>query len=219
MFPSCILYALAELLIPELARCNAAESTQRISYLVRRSLKVAMLYGLLFGGLMFLMAEPLCIKLYGSTSAVRYLQLYSLLIPMLYCDAITDSMTKGLGQQKVCVRYNIITSLLDVAFLFILLPRYGMNGYYFSFFVTHGLNFLLSLRRLIRITQVKLRYRQPIAAAIATLLAVILSLFLDSPVLSAAACLVIMGCLLFLLRVVNLTDIRWVQGLIKGKHA
>ena len=219
MFPAAILFSLAELLIPEMARCAAAGSQERIRYLVRQSLHSTMVYSFLICGVMIVVADSLCMKLYENADAGMMLKRYAIMIPMLYCDAIIDAMTKGLGQQKVCVRYNIITSLLDVAFLFVLLPRYGMNGYYFSFFVTHGLNFLLSLRRLIRITKVKLRYWQPIAAAIATQLAVILSLFLDSPVLSAAACLVIMGCLLFLLRVVNLTDIRWVQGLIKGKHA
>jgi stage V sporulation protein B len=92
MFPACILYALAELLIPELARCQAAGSSARIQYLVRRSLKITMLYGLLFGGLMFLLAEPLCLKLYKNSDAANYLQLYALLVPMLYCDAIIDAI-------------------------------------------------------------------------------------------------------------------------------
>ena len=67
MFPACILFGLAELLIPELARCAAAGSQRRIRYLVTRSLKVSMLYGMLFGGLLVLLAEPLCLKLYENT--------------------------------------------------------------------------------------------------------------------------------------------------------
>ena len=74
MFPACILFGLAELLIPELARCAAAGSSSRIRYLVKRSLKVATLYGLLFGGLMFLLAQPLCLKLYKSAEAGAYLR-------------------------------------------------------------------------------------------------------------------------------------------------
>ena len=140
------------------------------------------------------------------------------MIPMLYCDAIIDAMTKGLGQQSVCVRYNIITSLLDITFLFVLLPQYGMQGYYFSFLVTHGLNFLLSLRRLIHITGVKLRFWQPLASAIALAAAVMMARYLNIPILSATACLLIMGCLLFLLQVVNREDIHWVQGLVKRNH-
>lgn len=218
MFPSCILYALAELLIPELARCNAAESTQRISYLVRRSLKVAMLYGLLFGGLMFLMAEPLCINLYGSTSAVRYLQLYSLLIPMLYCDAITDSMTKGLGQQKVCVRYNILTSTMDVILLFFLLPCYGMDGYFVSFLITHLLNFVLSLRRLFKITKESIPFYIPafsIAASVAGVWGAAQIQGIAGQILTYIA---LSGCLLTVFRVVGHEDIQWMTGLIKTKR-
>ena len=76
----------------------------------------------------------------------------NILNAMLYCDAITDTMTKGLEQQKACVRYNILTSAMDVTFLYYLLPKYGMEGYFVSFLVTHLVNFILSLRRLLRIT-------------------------------------------------------------------
>ena len=56
MFPACILFALAELLIPELARCAAGENRRRIHYLVRRVLKAAGLYALILGGMLFLSA-------------------------------------------------------------------------------------------------------------------------------------------------------------------
>jgi stage V sporulation protein B len=50
MFPAAILFGLAELLVPELARCAAAGSSQRINYLARRSIQIAMLYGFYFCG-------------------------------------------------------------------------------------------------------------------------------------------------------------------------
>ena len=152
MFPAAILYALAELLIPELARCAAAGSTARIRHLVRKGLGFAFIYSCICCAVLFLCAKPLCLRLYHSADAGRYLQLYVPLIPMLYCDAITDAMTKGLGQQKANVRYNILTSSLDVALLYVLLPRLGMQGYFISFLVTHLINFLLSLGRLMKIT-------------------------------------------------------------------
>lgn len=176
MFPACILFALAELLIPELARCNAAGKKERIGYLVQRGLWSAMLYGMFFGGLIFLWAEPLCIRLYHNLQAGSALRYYAVMIPFLYCDAITDAMTKGLGQQKICVRYNIITSLLDVVFLFLLLPVYGMKGYFFSFLVTHLINFLLSMRRLCIITDFRIPFAAPAFTASAGILAVWLSL-------------------------------------------
>lgn len=217
MFPAAILFALAELLIPELARCAAAGSRGRIRYLVKRSLRVAMLYGVICGGLLFLLSDVLCLRLYGSADAGRYLKQYALLAPMLYCDAITDAMTKGLGQQKACVRYNILTSAMDVAFLFLLLPKYGMAGYFFSFLVTHLLNFCLSLRRLIKITGCTIPFYIPALTIAATLAAVWGASLFSSPALRAAGYPALLISLLVLFRIVSKADILWLKGLIKKK--
>ena len=63
-------------------------------------------------------------------------------------DCLVDGMHKGLGQQVYTVRVNTLTSILDVALLYLLLPRWGIAGYYVSFWVSHGVNFYLSIRRL-----------------------------------------------------------------------
>ena len=214
MFPAAILFGLAELLIPELARCAAAGSQKRIRYLVKRSLHVAMLYGFLFGGLEFLLARDLCSALYGNETAGDFLRLYALLIPMLYCDAITDAMTKGLGQQKACVRYNIITSSMDVLFLFLLLPHYGMMGYFFSFAVTHLLNFLLSLRRLLKIAGNVISFNTPVFTFAATAGAVWIASHVRGMVIGGIAFILVFGCLLVLLRVIGKEDLLWLKGLI-----
>ncbi len=218
MFPAAILFGLAELLIPELARCAAAGSQNRIRYLVKRSLRVALIYGCCFCGLEYLLSQKLCMLLYGSAEAADFLRGFSLLIPMLYCDAITDAMTKGLGQQKFCVRYNIFTSALDVIFLYLLLPHYGMKGYYFSFLVTHLLNFILSLRRLLKITGKVISLKIPLFSLLATALAVFISSGLPAGILQACAFLLILGCLLFLLGILGKEDIRWLRGLVSSSR-
>ena len=217
MFPAAILFGLTELLIPELARCNAAESKGRIRYLMRRSLRVALVYAMAFCGLIFLLSDWLCGKLYGNTDAAFQLRLYSLLIPMLYCDLLTDAMTKGLGQQKICVRYNILTSFLDVVFLFILLPRYGMAGYYASFLVTHLLNFALSLRRLCMITEEAVSLSAAIFSAGSAAFGIWACTHVHGVLMRGICYLLILGSLLFLLRVVTKEDLRWFTGLIHKK--
>ena len=214
MFPAAILYALAELLIPELARCNAAGSTGRIRYLTRRSLRIAMLYGCLFSGLMILVAEPLCQRLYKSALAGYWLKRYAILIPMLYCDAITDAMTKGLGQQKACVRYNILTSAMDVAFLYLLLPKYGMTGYYSSFVVTHVLNFALSLRRLFKITSRKPRFSVILASAFAAGTAIAICSCIPSYIAALICYPVVLTCLFTLCNITGTGDLKWLKQLL-----
>jgi len=216
MFPAAILFGLTELLIPELARCAAAGSDRRIRYLTVRSLKVALLYGCLFGGLLYLLAEPLCRSLYHNEQAGKQLQLYAILCPILYCDAITDAMTKGLGQQTACVRYNILTSAMDVIFLFVLLPRYGMTGYFVSFLITHVLNFGLSLRRLIRIAELNFDWSVPIRCIFAVIFSAGIAVLAANAVLKAGGFVIIFSILLFLLKVLKKEDVFWLKGLLKG---
>ena len=217
MFPAAILFGLTELLIPELARCAAAGSKRRIHYLMHKSLRVALVYALLFSGLIFLLSDWLCLKLYGNAEAAIPLRLYALLIPMLYCDLLTDAMTKGLGQQKICVRYNILTSFLDVVFLYFLLPVHGMMGYYLSFLVTHLLNFILSLRRLMKITEEKLPLHVPILAAASAVFSIQICSLTGSDVARGICYPLVLGCLLFLLRILDAADLRWISGLIRKK--
>lgn len=215
MFPAAILFGLTELLIPEMARCSAAGSHNRITYLMHRSLRVAMLYGTACAGVMALTAPELCLALYGSAQAGKYLRWFAPLAVMLYCDIVTDAMVKGLGQQKASVRYNILTSAMDVVFLFLLLPKYGIIGYFASFLVTHALNFFLSLGRLCQITGQQLSMHTPLRIMAGALSALWLSHFVATPLLRSIAYLVLLGCSLILLKVLRKEDLHWLQGLIK----
>lgn len=217
MFPASILFGLSELLIPELARCNAAGSKKRIQYLAMRSLRLALLYGCICGGILYLCAADLCDALYQNYEAGVYLRRFAILAPMLYCDAVTDAMTKGLGQQKACVRYNILTSFLDIIFLYLLLPNYGISGYYFSFLVTHLLNFVLSLQRLLKLTGKVLSGRTIFFTVSSGAIALRVSSSLPSPA-AATICFILLLCsMLVLLRVISREDFLWIKGLVRKK--
>lgn len=217
MFPCAILFGLTELLVPELARCNAAGNRERIRYLMERSLTVVVLYGCLFAGLLFVLAEPLCFTLYHNAEAGKYLQLYAPLAVMLYSDIVTDAMIKGLGQQKASVRYNILTSSMDVALLFVLLPKWGMMGYFISFTVTHAINFILSIRRLVKITG----QRPPIKCGICSILCAcagaMAALLCYTTWLRVIVFLAVYLSALFLLNAVSREDLRWIKTIVKIK--
>ena len=120
---------------------------------ITSALDVALLlFGSFTAGLLFVLAGPLAQLLYRSAEAGRLLRLFAPVALVLYLDALVDGMLKGLSEQVANVRYNTITSALDVALLFVLLPRYGLGGYVFTFIAAHLVNFALSLRRLLRVT-------------------------------------------------------------------
>ncbi len=152
MFPSVLLYSLSDLLVPELARCRAARDLRRIRSLSDRCLRMGLLFSAAVAGLCYAVADPLAQLLFSSAEAGLYLRLFAPLVVVLYMDAMVDGMHKGMGEQVYCVRVNTLTNLLDVALLWLLLPRWGIAGYFFTFTLTHFLNFYLSLSRLLTAT-------------------------------------------------------------------
>ena len=217
MFPACILFGLSELLIPELARCHCGGGEKRIAYLLHRSLKLSLLYGVCFGGLLFLGGNALCLRLYSNPEAGNLLRLFAPLAPMLYCDAITDAMTKGLGQQHMAVRFNILTNILDVIGLYFLLPVWGLKGYFVSFFLTHALNFFLSLRHLLRITKQNLCAYIPLWALTCAIASVWLCGKVPEPILSCAAFVPVFFSSLYLTGVLKGEDLRWLRRFTQAK--
>ena len=214
MFPAAILFGLADLLIPEMARCNAGGSRHRIRYLARRTLRITCIFGLACSGVIFLCAPALCRRLYSNEDAATYLRWYALLIPMLYCDLVIDAMNKGLGKQRICVTYNIITAVMDVAGLYILLPVWGMKGYFVSFFISHFVNALLSVRLLMKTAGIRIRIWVPVAALGCMAGALYGAGFVDHSVICAATYLVLLVTGLVLLGVLRREDLRWLLGLV-----
>ena len=214
MFPASILFGLAELLIPELARCNAAGSEKRIRHLSEKSILLALIYGTMCGGILYLSADALCLKLYKTAEAALFLRWFSLLAPMLYCDAIVDAMTKGMGQQKKCVRNNIITSAMDVVFLFILLPRYGMTGYFVSFLVTHLINFILSICLLRKLVGIIFSMRTTVLCLLVAICSVLAAQLVNTALIGCIAFVLMFTSLLVLFGIINKKEIQWLKGLV-----
>ena len=152
MFPAAILYTVADLLVPELARCRAAKNTERMHHLTGTCLRMGCLFALCTACLMGALSDGLGQIVYKSADCGRYLLVFAPAVLMLYLDAMVDGMLKGFGEQTACVRYNTLTSLLDVALLYLLLPRFGLAAYVLTFYLTHAINFWLSIRRLLRVT-------------------------------------------------------------------
>lgn len=150
-FPAELVFALSELMVSELARCQATGAWDRLHALARKSLRaVLLLTGAVFLGL-YCFGGKLGAALFHGEAAGYYLRLFSPLVLFLYPDAIVDGLQKGLGQQLYLVRYNSFTNVIDVAGLFFLLPRLGIGGYLLTYAVSHLVNLFLSLRRLLTV--------------------------------------------------------------------
>lgn len=218
MFPAAILFSLAELLVPEFSQCAARGSRNRVQYLAKQGLRVAMLFGLCAGGMLFALAKPLGELLYQDEQVGWLLRIYAPFVPMLYMDTLVDSMCKGLGQQNANARYNTFTSFLDVVFLWCLLPGLGLDGYYVSFAVTHLVNFALSLRRLMIASGIRISVGKPALAAVCTIAAGSIAALADGILFAGGCYLLLLGGMWYLCRIVGKDDLLWLRKLIGGRR-
>ncbi len=148
-FPGEVLFALSELMVSETARLLACRDRARLLALVRKSLALTALYALGVGTVLYLGGGLLGRVIFHSSQAGQYLRIFAPMVLFLYPDAVVDGLQKGLGQQLHLVRYNSFTNVIDVLGLWLLLPRFGIWGYVFTYCLSHLVNFFLSLRRLL----------------------------------------------------------------------
>jgi len=147
-FPSSFLLALSELLVPELTEAQVAGKERHIARITGLLLDRCLIFSFGVAAIMFTFSHELGMVIYSSDSAGYYIGLLALLSPVMYMDMITDGCLKGLGQMLYSMSVNVADSLLCIALVIVLLPRYGLAGYVTVIFVSELVNFLLSIMKL-----------------------------------------------------------------------
>ena len=155
-FPSCLLLALAELVVPELTEAQMREDDAAIGRIVSSLLRKTLLFSLVCAAGLFAFAMPLGQAVYHSDEAGRYIRLLAPLLPIMYTDMVTDGCLKGLGEQMWSMGVNILDSALGVLLVWTLLPRGALGAYIAIIYLDECLNFALSILRLRRVTGLRL---------------------------------------------------------------
>jgi len=158
LFPSAVLKSLSGLLVPELSECAILGKKRQINHIVSKMMKNSMLFAICISGIFYSFAEDIGIVIYKSKEVSLYIRLLAPLSVIMYVDGIVDGMLKGLNQQLNSMWYNIIDSLISILSIIILLPKYGASGYIAVIYISELLNGFLSINRLIKITDFKVKF-------------------------------------------------------------
>ncbi len=154
-FPSCVLTSLAELIVPELTAAQVSGRQGEIKRAVEKLLTKSLAFSLFVAALLFILSETLGKMIYKSPEAGYYIRIFSLLVPVIYMDMVTDGCLRGLGQQIWSMGFNIVDSLLGVLLVYTLLPRFALEGYIAILFFEEVFNFSLSIWRLKKVVGFK----------------------------------------------------------------
>lgn len=155
MFPSVFLQSFISLLVPEIAQRNAARHGRSVRRTVLQSAEYTVLFACCIAMCLMTHYQDLSVAFYKNTQVGVYIGALALLTIPMYLDSVVDGMLKGLNQQMSSLRYNISDSVLRVASIYLLVPRYGMAAYIGILYASELFNLTLSLHRLLRVTHVR----------------------------------------------------------------
>lgn len=148
LFPSCVMLAVAELIVPTLTEKQVQHNTEEIRLTTESILEKGLMFSALTAALFLALGKKLGLALYDSQSAGLYIQIFAFIIPIMYLDMLADGCLKGLGEMMFCMYVNIADAALSALLVWLLLPRWGLPAYIFVICFTEGFNFLFSVLRL-----------------------------------------------------------------------
>jgi len=152
MFPYALLDGLFAMLIPEIAESHERGHVKNTVYIISRIYFVTLAIGAGSACVLISLGDMLARSLYGSAQAGSFIRALALLCPLMYIDTATDSVLRGLGEQKNVMRVNILDSCLSIVLLYVLLPKTGIWGYIVTMYSAELINFTLSARQMCRAT-------------------------------------------------------------------
>ena len=162
LYPMSPLSSFSGLLVPEFAADSASKNIGRMNRVASQALNTTLVYSVLVAVFIYFFSEELGYLIYDSYDAGKYIAMLAPIIPIMYLDHVTDSVLKGIGEQVFSMWVNITDSILSVALVWILIPKFGIAGYAIVIVVMEGYNFLLSLLRLVGRVKFKISFTRSI---------------------------------------------------------
>ena len=156
-FPSSFLFSFATLLIPRVAAAFEQGRHRTVAHVTEKALGAALQFGIFCAGIFFTFGYDWGSAFYNSTAAGSYLRLLAPIVPLLYLDVVVDCLLKGLDEQFNSMKYNFTDSLIRVILILLFMRFSGMPAYVAILFFSSIFNAMMSVRRLLKVSRVRIR--------------------------------------------------------------
>lgn len=128
-FPTAVLVAISVTLVPALSETQAMNRTKETNKIVEKSIKFAVILGLGFTMIFSSFPYEICEIIYSQKELGSLLLKLCLICPFLYMQITLNGLLNGLGSHKFIFKQNIISSVINLFFIYFLMPKYGTNAF------------------------------------------------------------------------------------------
>ena len=144
-FPNALTNSVSVLLLPLISESNARGDKEAVRSAVLRTVRFCAGLGFTFLSFFLITGHSIGVKLFDSPLAGHFITTLGFLCPFLYLDSTLSSILQGLGRAGTIFFMNVLALLVRLAFVFLAIPRFGINGYLWGILASQMLLSLLYL--------------------------------------------------------------------------
>jgi len=174
-FLSALLVSLSISLVPAVSEAMTMKNFTKISNTVSKVMLFTTITGIGSAGVFIMLANELGQIIYNQNIA-HILILLGIMCPFLYMQTTLSGILNGLGEQVFIFRNALISSAISIAFIMLIVPRMGLNGYILGSFVGLVIICALSLNKIRVATHIKINmldwFVKPILSSVLTVLVI-----------------------------------------------
>ncbi len=134
-FPSAFLMSLAISLVPAVSEASAVKNFQKIKYTASKSILFSSIIGFGAAAIFVVFASELGQVIYHQDISMMLI-LLGVMCPFLYMQLVLSGILNGLGFQVFIFRNSLISSVINIGFIYFLVPKQGLKGFIIGWFVS-----------------------------------------------------------------------------------
>ena len=151
LFPATITTSLSTMLLPAISYANARNDIKTINKALKNCIIFCLLLGALASTGFYILGVPMCEFAFKSKKAGILLKKLCLLCPLIYTSGNLTSILNGIDKSFFALICNITGISIRICFIFLLVPKLGLDAYalgMFSSYTVINLLMLLGIRQL-----------------------------------------------------------------------
>ncbi len=167
MLPSALTFSLAVSLVPSLSEAAAKNDMLTIHMRLHQSLKLALVTGAPFAVLMYVLAEPICLYMYGQPGVGSMLKMMAPAALFIYFQAPLQAALQALERPGSALMNTLIGSAVKLSLIYFLAsrPEYGILGAVIAITVNIMLVTTLHWHSIVRLLHFRMQLSDFIKAA------------------------------------------------------
>ncbi len=154
IFPLTLLSSCFTMLVPEISRAYARQSSARLKTLVSKIYRFCTFFGFLVACIIVTYADELSSLVYKATGIARHLRTIALLCPLMFADSVSCGILNGMGKQGALLKFSFADAISRILLITVLLPRFGTGALIFVIAASNLLTPYLTMKTVLKTAEI-----------------------------------------------------------------